>query len=268
MDFDSDHPLAFLLGVDKEFVPEWSPNIDPRTASLPLVGNYYAVIIILVVYLLLVFLGPVWMRNRPAFKLERPMQAYNILLTLLSLYMLIELPLAGYANRLSPICSPVSHGFSENEVRLARVVWLYYFSKFIELLDTVFMVLRKKTSQITFLHVFHHTFIVVLWWIVAAYLPGGISYCLPIANTFVHVCMYSYYFLATLGPAVRPYLWWKRYLTACQIAQFMFLILHSCIIVVSDCGYPRAFSMAVILYLSMLLALFISFYRNAFSKDK
>lgn len=36
-------------------------------------------------------------------------------------------------------------------------------------------------------------------------------------NAFVHVVMYSYYFLAALGERVRPYLWWKKYLTALQI---------------------------------------------------
>ena len=36
--------------------------------------------------------------------------------------------------------------------------------------------------------------------------------------------MYSYYFLASLGPRVRPYLWWKRYLTQLQLAQFAFIV--------------------------------------------
>ncbi len=39
---------------------------------------------------------------------------------------------------------------------MANVCWVFYFSKFIELLDTVFFVLRKKNNQITFLHLFHH----------------------------------------------------------------------------------------------------------------
>ncbi len=39
---------------------------------------------------------------------------------------------------------------------MANVCWIFYISKFIELLDTLFFILRKKFNQITFLHVFHH----------------------------------------------------------------------------------------------------------------
>ena len=36
-------------------------------------------------------------------------------------------------------------------------------------------------------------------------------------NCFIHVIMYSYYLLSALGPALRPYLWWKKYLTLLQL---------------------------------------------------
>jgi hypothetical protein len=39
---------------------------------------------------------------------------------------------------------------------MASVCWLFYISKFVELLDTVFFIMRKKFNQVTFLHVFHH----------------------------------------------------------------------------------------------------------------
>jgi len=31
--------------------------------------------------------------------------------------------------------------------------------------------------------------------------------------------MYSYYFLAALGPEMQKYLWWKKYLTRLQIVS-------------------------------------------------
>lgn len=36
-------------------------------------------------------------------------------------------------------------------------------------------------------------------------------------NSFIHVIMYSYYGLSTLGPNVTKYLWWKKYLTIIQL---------------------------------------------------
>ena len=57
--------------------------------------------------------------------------------------------------------------------QLASVCWWYYFSKFIDFFDTLFFILRKKTKQVTFLHVYHHTTMPTLWWIGVKWVPGG-----------------------------------------------------------------------------------------------
>jgi GNS1/SUR4 family len=40
---------------------------------------------------------------------------------------------------------------------------------------------------------------------------------LVVANSFVHVLMYYYYSMATMGRTV----WWKKYITQAQIVQFI-----------------------------------------------
>lgn len=70
----------------------------------------------------------------------------------------------------SPCLFPVLHF-----VQVAEVLWWYYFSKLIEFLDTIFFVLRKKTSQITFLHVYHHASMFNIWWCVLNWIPCGQS---------------------------------------------------------------------------------------------
>lgn len=125
---------------------------------------------------------------------------------------------------------------------MASVIWWYYFSKIIELLDTVFFILRKKNNQITFLHVYHHSTMVPLWWIGVKWYAGGSCKCShhpkwkwklislslslfslaffsAMLNSGIHVLMYSYYFLSAFGPAVRPFLWWKKYLTMMQLVR-------------------------------------------------
>lgn len=57
--------------------------------------------------------------------------------------------------------------------QLAAGIWLFYFSKLIEYLDTIFFILRKKNNQITFLHVYHHVSMFFLWWIAAKWFAGG-----------------------------------------------------------------------------------------------
>jgi len=37
----------------------------------------------------------------------------------------------------------------------------------------VFFILRKKNSQVTFLHVYHHATMILNWWMAAKYIPVG-----------------------------------------------------------------------------------------------
>ena len=37
-------------------------------------------------------------------------------------------------------------------------------------------------------------------------------------NSFIHVLMYSYYGLSSV-PSMRPYLWWKKYITQGQLVR-------------------------------------------------
>ena len=56
-------------------------------------------------------------------------------------------------------------------------------------------------------------------WTLCRWLPGGHESFGGTVNSLVHVIMYSYYFLAALGPQMQKYLWWKRYLTTFQMVQ-------------------------------------------------
>lgn len=100
---------------------------------------------------------------------------------------------------------------------MASAVWWYFFCKLTELLDTVFFVLRKKQRQISFLHLYHHSMMPICGWIGSRFLPGGHGTLLGVINSFIHIIMYSYYMLASMGPQYQKYLWWKRHLTGLQM---------------------------------------------------
>jgi len=38
-------------------------------------------------------------------------------------------------------------------------------------------------------------------------------------NSGVHILMYTYYMLSAMGPQVRKYLWWKKYMTVIQLVS-------------------------------------------------
>jgi hypothetical protein len=68
--------------------------------------------------------------------------------------------------------------YDKNEMKITNALWFYYFSKVIELFDTIFMVVRKRFTQITFLHVFHHSTMLLNWWIAMTWTPVRYQYFL------------------------------------------------------------------------------------------
>ena len=72
-------------------------------------------------------------------------------------------------------------------------VWLHYCNKYLEFFDTIFMVLRGRLDQVSFLHVYHHTTIVWAWYLGINLFIEGDSYFGALLNSIIHVFMYSYY---------------------------------------------------------------------------
>ena len=115
-------------------------------------------------------------------------------------------------------------------IQMARGVYAYFVCKLIELLDTVFFVMRKKQRQISFLHVYHHGMMPICAWIGVRFVPGGHGTLLGVINSFIHILMYTYYMLSAFGPEVQKYLWWKKYLTSLQLVQFTIILVHNLLV--------------------------------------
>lgn len=108
-----------------------------------------------------------------------------------------------------------------------RSVYAYHALKVLDLLDTVFFVLRKKTDQLSFLHIYHHMAVVWGTWLSVNFHAGGHFAFLGLLNAFVHAVMYAYYFAALYRPAVKRSLAVKKLVTLTQMVQFAVLIVHS-----------------------------------------
>uniref|UniRef100_A0AAY4A4L0 Elongation of very long chain fatty acids protein n=1 Tax=Denticeps clupeoides TaxID=299321 RepID=A0AAY4A4L0_9TELE len=104
---------------------------------------------------------------------------------------------------------------------LLYFMWYYSFSLLFGLLS------QKKHSQVTFLHVFHHSFMPwTRWWGITLTPAGGMGSFHSIVNAYVHIIVYLYYGLAAAGPRFQKYLWWKNYMTAIQLIQFVVVSIH------------------------------------------
>jgi hypothetical protein len=97
--------------------------------------------------------------------------------------------------------------------------YVFYLSKYYELLDTFLQLLSGKTPPNFFLHVYHHSLVILMSW---AWIDSQAApqFAGVFMNTFVHVVMYYYFYLKSIG--ITP--WWKSYVTKLQIVQFILSI--------------------------------------------
>ncbi|KAL1464750.1 hypothetical protein WDU94_004368 [Cyamophila willieti] len=163
-------------------------------------------------------------------------------------------------------CQPLDRGNHPRTIRMAGVCWWYFISKFSEFSDTFFFVMRKKQNQVSTLHVIHHGVMPMSVWFGVKFTPGGHSTFFGLLNTFVHIVMYAYYFLAALGPHMTKYLWWKKYLTSLQLIQFVLIMVHAFQLLFIDCNFPKAFVWWIGSHAVMFFFLFRNFYKEQYVK--
>ncbi|XP_076754082.1 stuck in traffic [Xylocopa sonorina] len=238
---------------------------DPRTRDWFLLPSPVPGASLLIGYLYFVLSwGPKHMEHRKSYQLRNTLVVYNLLQVLLSFWLFYEGLDAAWLRKYSWKCQPVDFSNSPEALRVARGVYIYFLAKISELLDTVFFVLRKKQSQITFLHLYHHTVMPMISWGAAKYYPGGHGTFIGVINSFVHVIMYTYYLLAALLPQYQKYLWWKRYITTLQMAQFCLTFLHTCQLLIYDCDYPKWSVVLILPNAVFFYFLFADFYSIAY----
>jgi elongation of very long chain fatty acids protein 7 len=100
-----------------------------------------------------------------------------------------------------------------------HVCYLFYLSKFIELLDSIFFILKKNFHQLSILHIVHHGIMPLSWWFGIRFVAGGFGTFHACLNSFIHFLMYLYYGLAALGPTYQKYLIWKKSMTSMQMVR-------------------------------------------------
>lgn len=245
---------------------------DPRLKGYPLMQGPIQMTTILLGYIFFsLYAGPRFMANREPYRLNTAMIVYNFSMVALNSFIVYEFLMSGWGTTYTWRCDLCDPSSSPQALRMVRVAWLFYFSKFIELLDTVFFVLRKKHSQVTFLHIFHHSFMPWTWWWGVTYTPaGGMGSFHALVNSMVHVIMYFYYGLSAAGPRFQKYLWWKKYMTAIQLTQFVLISVHiTQYYFMEKCDYQvPVFIHLIWIYGTFFFILFSNFWIQAYVKGK
>lgn len=211
-------------------------------------------------------LGPKLMAKRNAMDLRKILVWYNLFQTLFSAWICYEYLMSGWWGHYNLKCQPVDYSNSPMALRMARICWWYYISKFTEFFDTLFFILRKKTQHVSTLHVIHHGCMPFSVWLGLKFAPGGHSTFFALLNAFVHIVMYFYYMIAAMGPKYQKYIWWKKYLTSFQMVQFVAIFTHQFQLLFRECDYPKGFMVWIGLHGVMFLCLFSDFYKAKYTK--
>ncbi|KAI9027793.1 ELO family [Hyaloraphidium curvatum] len=168
---------------------------------------------------------------------------------------------AAYCDAKSELWNPFLHYWS----------WLFYLSKYYEILDTVIILLQGKKTSL--LQSFHHAgAILSMFWCTASQTTAvWIFVCF---NSFIHTIMYTYYTASTFGFRF-PF---KSLITYSQITQFLvgdplaisYLLIPGCIKHDSpDLPWYRNERWSdtyTIVYVAALVVLFADFAKKSYSK--
>ncbi|XP_022665446.1 elongation of very long chain fatty acids protein 4-like [Varroa jacobsoni] len=241
------------------------PPQDARTADWLGHGNWRLLFYILGLYIGIVkVLLPQYMINRKEYKLLGVIRTYNFLLIIVNVFFLYNLGTKTYfGGGYSWFCQGLDR--TNPDLSILRINYSYMFVRMFEFLDTVFFVLRKKYSQVTFLHVSHHCLAIILPWCGIQYGIDGQACLMVVFNMTEQILMYTYYFLSSF-PFFRPYLGWKRYLTLFQIVQFAVIGIHMTLPLLYDCNYPILNSLTVVTAFVYFFLMFLVFYLSTYRK--
>ncbi|XP_069697685.1 very long chain fatty acid elongase 7-like [Periplaneta americana] len=245
-------------------------NYDPRSDDLFLMSNIWQAIFVLMLYLYFVFiLGPKIMKNRPPYKLVGIMRAYNLLQVILNCLLFTQAVKMGWIWKYKWICEPIDYSHDPVALTAVKSCWYYCMLKMFDFMDTVFIVLRKKDQQISFLHVYHHGGIFFGSWIITKYYPGGHATFIGFLNTIVHAIMYAYYFITVTWPE-HKITWMKKSLTQLQMLQFFLIAIHAAVALIlrENCKYSKFVASMCLIENFLMLLLFSDFYRKAYKKKQ
>lgn len=131
-------------------------NGDERTKTLFLMDQPLIIFAICFGYVVFVmYIGPKFMENRKPFELNQVMMMYNFAQVIFNIYVFREFMVNGWLHY-NLRCEPNDPAMTGKPLRMAQAAHLFFLSKFTDFFDTLFFLMRKKDSQITALHVFHH----------------------------------------------------------------------------------------------------------------
>jgi len=141
--------------------------------------------------------------------------------------------------------------------RLGMWLWCQYHRTQLELVDTIFVILRKKFHQMSFLHIFLRLVHTWGWFFVCRYACGGDSYFPAAVNCTCQLVVYLYYTLSLIDARGVPFVR-KARVSEVQVMQFIICAVHAAYVLVNG-HLPRAVATWSLLVMCSGLFLYVDF---------
>ena len=159
------------------------------------------------------------MANREPMKLRGPLIVWNSALALFSIIGFIRVfPEFLYTFQQFGFKHTVCNNSYITSKPARYWIYLFVLSKTPELVDTIFLVLKKQ--NLIFLHVYHHATVVIYAWLVYSHRMAGARW-FSAMNLCVHSIMYTYYALKAMPNVVRIPKWVSMIITTSQTLQMV-----------------------------------------------
>jgi len=235
-----------------------SVNPHWRTACYYMQEHFEIPVACCVLYIVVIFGGRRLMKNREAFDLSTLLGFWNVGLALFSI--------TGSIYVIPPILhNLLQNGMTADMCDLTSEManpWVFYFclSKIPELLDTVFIVLRKR--PLIFLHYYHHVATLMYCWDAwgTQVQNGG---WFAGMNLIVHSVMYSYYAACAFGAKFSTAT--RLSITSLQILQMVAgtaIVVHN---LVNCLDHKLNTYAALVMYISYML-LFVKLFVESMTR--
>jgi elongation of very long chain fatty acids protein 6 len=179
--------------------------------------NWYLSIVYSLFYVIIIFGGQQYMKNRQKYDLRKALVAWNLSLAVFSVLGAIRMwpefiyGLTNHGVQYTACNNNYTHGVTG--------CWSWYFilSKVPELFDTAFIVLRKQ--HLIFLHWYHHATVLIYCWFSGREFAASGRWFV-VMNYTVHAFMYGYYAMRALRFQIPKFV--NIAITTGQISQMIF----------------------------------------------
>jgi len=190
-----------------------------------------------------------FMNNKSSYSLKYPLIIYNSSQIILNIYMI-----SGLLHLTNSNFFGLNIDYNQT---LEYFTYIHYLSKYLDYFDTWFIILKKKDKQLSFLHVYHHSTIGIIWGFLIYNNHGnGTASFGALINSFIHFLMYSHYLLTSFNYN-NPF---KKFITISQICQFYLCLIHSILVLLYENKYPVNYAWLQFIYQIQMIYLFSNFY--------